>query len=127
MAFVACGRKGHEAAERGVQSDKKWNRPKAELEYRLIKSELALAKTEKPYLVFDFKKGKLKLKMKGVVVWNYPMDWATTDTSQMLEFMKRFEGSDDILVRPLVAKHLFSAKGKTPDSGTGDCWRSGQG
>ena len=116
LAVFSCGHKEQELPARTDKGGRKWNRPKAELEYRLIKSELALAKTEKPYLVFDFKKGKLKLKMKGAVVWNYPMDIATTDTSQMQEFMNRFEGSDDIFVRPLVAKHLFSAKGKTPDS-----------
>jgi hypothetical protein len=98
------------------ESSKTWDRQKAELEYRDIQTELALAQSEQTYLVIDLKRNKLQLKLKGAVVWNHPINPVPTDSQDIKEFSQRFKGDDDILVRPLSAKFLFAAKKKTPDS-----------
>ncbi len=95
---------------------KKFNRPQAETEYRQIQMELRLAKADELYLVLDTKDRKLELRMKDAVVWSYPMNFAPEDSTNVREFIKRFRGKKNNLVRRLVDKHLFSASEKTPDS-----------
>lgn len=96
--------------------DKGWDRTAAEAEYRLIQSELNLIKTGKPYLVLDFGRDRLLLKLKGAIVWNYPMVFADDDAGQVDDFRKRFQEDAGRLIRPLTGKHLFAAKGQTSDS-----------
>lgn len=93
-----------------------FDRPRAEQEYRLIETELRVAEEGIPYLVIDLEKGRLLLKLKGAVIWNYPMNFATADSANVSRFLLRFRGSDGKVARPLADKHLFSALGKTSDS-----------
>ena len=44
------------------------------------------------------------------------MEFAVADSEQIRKFAERFRKDGETLVRPIVGKHLFSAKEKTPDS-----------
>jgi len=96
--------------------DRKWNREQAQVDYELVQAELRLAKSTKPYMVLDVHNKELLLKLKGAVVWGYPMDIAEADSEDVLNFVERFLGNRKHLIRPLAEKHLFSASEKTPDS-----------
>jgi len=113
---ISCNQKKEETSQAATSSDKKWNRASAEWDYRLMQTELSLAKTLDLCLVLDLKHGKLKLKLKGAVVWNYPMNFSASDSDKVSDFMHRFLGDNNRLVRPLADKHLFAAERKTPDS-----------
>jgi hypothetical protein len=119
-AMMSCGRKQDErpdvTADAGKGKSKTWNRADAEAEYRLIQSELNLIKTGKPYLVLDFGRNRLMLKLKGALVWSYPMVFAEGDADEVAGFRKRFQGDGGQLVRTLTGKHLFAAKEQTSDS-----------
>jgi hypothetical protein len=115
--WSSCGKKESErkpSSEAG--SSKKWDREKAELEYRLIQAETRLAETEKPYLVIDMKNMELDIRLKGAKVWSYPMQVDEGNLEQTDEFIRRFRGNHNRLIRPLTEKHLFAASEKTPDS-----------
>ncbi|MFH1337033.1 MAG: hypothetical protein ABII96_10995 [Candidatus Zixiibacteriota bacterium] len=92
------------------------NREKTELKYRLIQTELLLAKSSEPYLVIDLEESQLQLKLKGAVVWSSPIQFMETDSQEVRDFVRRFEGEKKELVRPLSDKFLFTAQNKTPDS-----------
>ncbi|MDD4052754.1 MAG: hypothetical protein PHR28_12760 [candidate division Zixibacteria bacterium] len=118
-AAVSCG--GKQADRPEATPDKKgkgktWNRADAEAEYRFIQSELSLIKSGKPYLVLDFKRDRLVIKLKGATVWSYPMAFAEGDAGEVARFQERYQGDGNRLVRTLTGKHLFAAKGQTPDS-----------
>jgi hypothetical protein len=100
----------------GDRKEKQWSQSQAALEYRLIQTELKLAQSGKPYMVLDFTRNLLDLKLKGATVWNYPIEIAETDSSELDEFIDRFMGNDHALVRPLMFKYLFASKAQTPDS-----------
>ncbi|OGC96695.1 MAG: hypothetical protein A2W25_03370 [candidate division Zixibacteria bacterium RBG_16_53_22] len=101
---------------RQAGSTKKWDRGKADLEYRLIQAETRLAKTEKPYLVLDMKNREIVIKLKGALVWSYPMEIDDANSEQTDDFVRRFRGNQMRLIRPMTEKHLFAASDKTPDS-----------
>lgn len=85
-------------------------------DYDLLQSELHLAKSGKLYLVFDFRKRELQLKIKAAVVWNYHLDSSAVSDEQMQEFAEKFIGDDREYIRPISGKHLFAADKKMPDS-----------
>jgi hypothetical protein len=92
------------------------DRKRAERQYRLIQTELLLAKSSQPYLVIDLDKDQLQIKLKGAVVWSQPIHLLETDSEEVRDFARRFEGEKKELVRPLSDKFLFTARNKTPDS-----------
>lgn len=96
--------------------EQKWDQAQAEVEYKTLRAELKLAKTNQPYLVLDFKRNQLEIKLQGTTVWNYPMTIEKTEASELQEFSERFMGSEHQVVRPLLFKYLFAASGRTPDS-----------
>jgi|WetSurMetagenome_2_1015567.scaffolds.fasta_scaffold124470_2 hypothetical protein len=118
VCLVGCGKKQEDpvASHATSAADKKWDRPHAVSEYRMLQTELSLAKTEKVYLAFDFKHARIMLKLKGAVVWSYPLKFASESGGDVKKFLARFQGDNDKLIRPLQGKYLFSAKGQTPDS-----------
>ena len=114
---VSCRNKGSAVKpNQEVGSTKKWDRGKADLEYRLIQAETRLAKTEKPYLVLDMKNREIVIKLKGALVWSYPMEVDDANSEQIDDFVHRFRGNQMRLIRPLTETHLFAASDKTPDS-----------
>jgi hypothetical protein len=88
----------------------------AELDCRLLQAELALIKSDSLYLVLNLKQNELQLKLKGVVVWNSPINFIETDSQKSEKFAKRFQGEKELLIRPISYKYLFTAQNKTPDS-----------
>lgn len=92
------------------------DRTEADLEYQLLQCEMRLANTEKLYVVINFAQRELRLKLKGAVVWDYPMDIVEEDSDEVREFIKRFQDKNELLVRPVAGKYLFSAQEKNPDS-----------
>ncbi|MBI5267844.1 MAG: hypothetical protein HY851_11495 [candidate division Zixibacteria bacterium] len=85
-------------------------------DYMQTQVELRLAQNEKPYLDINFAENELWLKLKGAVVWSCPITPVESDAEGLREFVKKFRGNDQRLVRPVVEKHLFSSREKTPDS-----------
>jgi hypothetical protein len=116
VVFSSCQKDQPVKAPPVAENSKTWDRQKAELEYRSIQTELALAQSEQPYLIIDLKRNELQLRLKGAVVWNHLLNFVQTDSNRVREFARRFKGDDDILVRPLSAKFLFASREKTPDS-----------
>lgn len=118
IAFpVSCNkREANSPADQESAASRKWDRDKAELEYRLIQAETRLAETEKPYLVLDMKNKEIVIKLKGAKVWKYPMEIDESNSEQTDEFVSRFRGNHNRLIRPLTEKHLFASSDKTPDS-----------
>lgn len=110
---LSCGKK-----ENGepIAGEKKTTPLPAELEYRLIKAELKLAESKNPYLVLDFQRNEIELRLQGAVVWNFPIEPFDSTNIDLGNFAERFEGSDEKLVRPLMFKYLFSSDTRTPDS-----------
>ncbi len=88
----------------------------AQLEYRLLRTELKLAEEDKPYFVMNFRGHKLQLKLKGAVVWEYPLEIPKIDAETLDRFIFHFRGDNGKLVRPLAEKHLYASKDQTPDS-----------
>jgi hypothetical protein len=97
-------------------SAKKWNYETANLEYRLIASELKLAQMKKTYFVLDFKEKRLLLKLGGATVWSYPMNIDADNSDELNDFIGRFMEEKKLLVRPVTERHLFAATEKSSDS-----------
>lgn len=115
MSFFVCKKtssKNASSPHPAVTGD----RQKAELEYRLIQAELLLTKSDKPYLVVNLNRNELEIKLKGVVIWNQPIQLVQTSSQDVEDFARNFEGEEKDLVRPLVDKFLYTALNKTPDS-----------
>ncbi len=116
--FALWGCDGEKAEQKPAsnQSSPSWNRQEAELEYKLIRTELELARSERLYLVLDLKRSQVELKLKAAVVWNCPMEMVQPDSQISYEFSARFMGDYKRLMLPLGDKHLFAGEDKTPDS-----------
>ncbi len=93
-----------------------WNRDDAQRQFVQVQTELNLATAEKPYLVFNFKRNRLDLKLRGTVVWDAALDYADGDTTLLEEFIEKFTDKKDWPVRAVERVHLFEATRKMPDS-----------
>jgi hypothetical protein len=116
IVVLTCQKKHSEQTSLPESGDKTGEHQRTELEYRLIQAEFALVKSDSLYLVLNLKQNELQLKLKGVVVWNSPIDLIETDSQELEEFAKRFQGGKESLIRPISHKYLFTAQNKTPDS-----------
>jgi hypothetical protein len=92
------------------------NRATMEQEYRLVQTELQLARSGKAYLVIDFEKNEMRLKLEGAVVWNYRLEISEEDSAAVSDFLEHFRGDRDLLLRSVTRKYLFSAQEMNPDS-----------
>ena len=113
---ISCGGGDSKTDGASASQTKPWNQSDAESEYRLIKAELNLADSKKPYLVLNFREQRIQLHLNGVLVWEYPMELLETDPSELKDFADDFLGDKRTLVRPILEKHLFGAQDMTPDS-----------
>jgi hypothetical protein len=113
---LTCQKKHSKQTSIPESGNNKGERQRTELEYRLLQAELALVKSDSLYLVLNLKQNELQLKLKGVVVWNFPINLIETDSQKLEKFAKRFQGEEELLIRPISHKYLFSAQNKTPDS-----------
>jgi hypothetical protein len=113
---LTCQKKHSEQTPIPESGNNKGEHLHAELDCRLLQAELALIKSDSLYLVLNLKQNELQLKMKGVVVWNSPINLIETDSQGLAKFARRFQGEEELLIRPISYKHLFTAQNKTPDS-----------
>ncbi len=116
LLLTSCGKKESETTASSTPAAKPWNQSDAESEYRLIKAELSLAEAKKPYLVLNFPRKYVELRLNGVLVWEFPMELIETDQSDLKDFSHDFLGPKGTLMRPILEKHLFASQGLTPDS-----------
>jgi len=115
-AFSVCKKNQSAAVPPNHRMNNSGDRERTELQYRLIQTELLLAKSNEAYLVINLDKNLLQLMLKGAVVWSQPIQFVETDSQEVRDFVLRFEGENKELVRPLSDKFLFTAQNKTPDS-----------
>ena len=113
---LTCQKKHSEQTSLPESGNNKGEHQRTELEYRLLQAELALVKSDSLYLVLNLKQNELQLKLKGVVVWNSPISLIETGSQEPEKFAKRFQGGNELLIRPISYKYLFTAQNKTPDS-----------
>lgn len=96
-------------------NDKEWSADDAEREYQMIQAELKMSELGKPYLVLNFDKKQVRLKLKGAVVWEFPINFEVADADQIVSFADHFHKGHR-LVRPITTTHLYAYKEQTPDS-----------
>jgi hypothetical protein len=104
LLLTGCG-SGHDQSEADRDAQ----------EYQMIQAELKLAELEKPYLVINFDKQRLRLMLKGAVVWEFPINIETEDADEVADFVRQFR-SGHRLVRTITTTHLYEYKNQTPDS-----------
>jgi hypothetical protein len=114
FGLSSCGQTSPPAGN--LSNDSALHNSPDDLEYTFLRSELSLARTGKPYLVLDLKERRLELRLDGAIVWDYPMDFSTSDSASVRAFVRRFQGAESRLARPLIGKYLFDAADKTSDS-----------
>lgn len=112
--LLSCGKRNQQDSSPAKEPG--WNQEQAELQYRVLRAELKLAQSSQAYLVLDFQRNQLEIKLQGTTVWNYPMTIEKTEASELHEFSERFMGSGRNIVRPLLFKYLFASSDRTPDS-----------
>jgi hypothetical protein len=116
IGINACKDKKEPPAKQGRIETKKWDFKSENFDFALAQAELQLAGLKKPYLVLDFSKNKLILKLNGVAVWDVPMEITADESDSPEDFTERFFSDNNLLVRPLFDKHLFAGKGQSSDS-----------
>jgi hypothetical protein len=116
IGLSVCKKKQSAQISPNHRADNSGDREKRERQYRLIQTELLLAKSSEPYLVINLDEDRLQLKLKGAVMWSQSIRFLETDSQEVRDFAQRFEGEKKELVRPLSDKFLFTAQNKTPDS-----------
>lgn len=107
LTAMSCG---------GSSDSKKAKEASLSDQYAMTQVEIGLAQMAKPYLDINLAENKLWIKLKGAVVWSCPIKLVESDSGAMRAFVKKFQSADRRFVRPVLEKHLFSAKDKTPDS-----------
>ncbi len=112
--LLSCGQRNRQGSS--ATKEPGWNQGQAELQYRVLQAELKLSQSKDAYLVLDFRRNQLEIKLQGATVWNYPLTLEQTELSELHEFSDRFLGSKQTVVRPLLFKYLFAASSRTPDS-----------
>ena len=111
LAHVFCGGPDEDKDEIPAQPA----RAQAEAEYRLMRSELALAETDSLYLVLDLRRNQAVLKLRGVPAWSYRMRFSDDgDSARIEKFTNRYVGEESRLVRVLQGKHLYGGKERVP-------------
>jgi hypothetical protein len=89
-------------------------RAEAEMEYRLLRSELALAQTDSLYLVLDFPRSQAVLKLRGTSVWSCDLRFSRAGSGRVARFVARYMGKDVRLVRVVRWMHLYGGKERVP-------------
>ena len=116
LTISACSKSKEKPTPPSAQKTSGWDRTAAQAKYQLIQTEIQLANSEKLYAVINFAKKELQLKLKGAVVWNYPLEIVNGDSEAVKHFWTRFQNDKGLLVRPVTKKHLFAAQELNPDS-----------
>lgn len=115
IILSSCGGKDEAVIGAGDRTAK-WDRLQAENEYRSLMAQLDLAKSGRTYLVIDFKQSQLKLMLKGATVWDFRLVFNGVDSTEIADFVGRFNEGRGRLVRPVAGRYLFEAADRIPDS-----------
>lgn len=91
-------------------------RTRLETQYRAVQAQLQLARTNQPYLLFDWPSGRLELKLRGVTVHEFPLRLLDADSAQLRRFVHRFQGDEGRIARGVTLRRLYTAQDQTPDS-----------
>ena len=119
IAFLianGCGERQKKPGTAPAAAKGAWNQVAGQERYQLVQAELELARSKTPYLIVDFSKKELRLKLKGAVVWNYPIEFAAKDSAEVGSFVKRYREDNPMPLRVVTKKYLFAAQEMTPDS-----------
>jgi hypothetical protein len=87
-----------------------------ELIYQTTATELRLAQSSKPYLVFNIPANALELRLKGAVVLRTPLNLVEVEPTAVSKFVEQFTSDTERLVRQISGKYLFASQQQTPDS-----------
>jgi hypothetical protein len=112
----SCAERKSDVSSGDRQKTVEWDIKSPRFEYAMIKAELKLAELQKTYLVVDFSKKEIVLKLKGAVVWNVPLRIVSEESDSEDDFVERFIDNNNLLVRPILDKHLFSGRAQSPDT-----------
>ena len=82
----------------------------------VTQTELQLAAGDSTYLVLDFSRQRLALKLKGAILWDTPMQLDPDDSSKVAAFIDNFSSDCKCLVQPIERIHLFEATTLVSDS-----------
>lgn len=88
----------------------------ARQEYGRVATELKLAESDDPYLVLDFDRRVLLIKLKGAVVWSCALAMSGTDSAEMSKYLSHLREKRSFDLQPIVGKHLFAFQPRIPDS-----------
>jgi hypothetical protein len=113
---VSCGQNEADAPPAQKEKAAKTTPSGGYTHYQLIQAELVLANAVKPYLVLDLAQGALKLKLKGVVMWDYPLAIDPEESDPLDRFARKFLADAGVPVRPVAEKYLFASQGRSPDT-----------
>jgi hypothetical protein len=113
---VGCGKEIPEGSADSTAAGQLQQRSRLELQYALLQTELRLAQSDSLYFVIHFPRRELQFKLKGAVVWDYPLNFADEDSSEIAEFIRKFSADQNHWVRSLTGKYLFASVDKNPDS-----------
>ncbi|RJP77053.1 MAG: hypothetical protein C4524_08875 [Candidatus Zixiibacteriota bacterium] len=113
LALASCS---DQPEPRTAAGDRPGDRSAAEYEYRRLQAELKLADSARTYMVLDLDQGQLLLKLKGVAVWESPLQLLDKDSTRIYRFADRYLGEEARTIRFVTEKYLYDSQGKSPDS-----------
>jgi hypothetical protein len=113
MLLISCRESSDKPRTSG---GKEISDPKARYEYERMATELKLAESDDPYLVLDFDRRILLIKLKGAVVWSQALAMSGTDSMEVSESLSHLREKEPIDLQPIVGKHLFAFQPRIPDS-----------
>ncbi|MCX6641583.1 MAG: hypothetical protein NTW14_14045 [bacterium] len=116
LSLSACHKKSPDQSKPLKQTTGAWDESRAETEYKILQAELQLAKAESLYFVIDLPDKLFQLKLKGAVLWDYPIHYIGNGSSDADKFFQRFQAGGQYLVRPITGRYLFAGREKTADS-----------
>lgn len=110
------GSAGRAASDISSDAGRLQQRPYLELQYALLQAERRLAQADSLYFVIHFPRRELQFKLKGAVVWDYPLNFSDEDSGEIEQFIRKFNANENHWVRNITGKYLFASVGKNPDS-----------
>jgi len=116
LSLTGCDKLAGILESRNDSKSRKGSNDSDELLYQTALTELKLAETGKPYLVFDVPGNALEIRVKGATVLCAPFEVIEDKASALDKFLHRFSQGQGRLLRPLAGKYLFAAQQQTPDS-----------
>jgi hypothetical protein len=116
LVLSSCGDKSQNGSSPSNLGSRNWDQDRAQEAYELMQAELQLTRSDSVYMVMDFARKALQLRVRGTVVWDYPIELVDGGVSDLKKFYRRFRSGGKYIVRPITGKHLFASRHKMLDS-----------